>query len=148
AVDRVLRDLVEEHTAKPLAVAFLVAELLRHVPRDRFTLTVGVGREDDLVDVVGIATEVLDDLSLPADRHVLRLEAVLDVHTELARWEVADVADRGADAVVAAQILADRLRLRGRLDDHEMLRFSHSTMVREISGAARPSASMTRSARP
>jgi hypothetical protein len=51
--------------------------------------------------------------------HVVRLEVVLEVHTELALRQVPDMSIGGTDGVVTAQVLLDRLRLGWRLDDDQ-----------------------------
>ena len=74
---------------------------------------------DDLLLLVGV-----DDVE--------RLEVVVDVDGELAeaalllggrqlgrRGQVADVADAGLDVEAGPEVAGDRLRLRGRLDDHQ-----------------------------
>ena len=79
----------------------LVTELLGHMVCDRLSLAVGVRREDHGVDVLRLFLELRDDLPLPSDRHVLRLEAVVDVHAELLLGEVTHVTDRRGYLVVA-----------------------------------------------
>src|SRR5690606_35649955 len=125
--------------------------------RDRFTLAVRVGREDHAVHGVGVAAQVLDDLALAADRHVLRLDAMLHVHAELSLRQVADMADRRLHAVALAKIFRDRPGLGRRLDDHEMrLVLTHSlfrspgiraAISSTMSAGERSSTSSTRSAR-
>jgi hypothetical protein len=114
-----LGDLAERDALEAVAVHG-VAQLLRDVVRDRLALAVRVGRQDHGVRLLGLLLEVRDDLPLPSDGHVLGLEAVLDVDPELLGGQITDVPDRGGDLVAAAQVLADRARLRGRLHDHEM----------------------------
>ena len=71
--------------------------------------------------------------------HLVGLELVLDVHAEVALGQVADVAVRGPDGVVGAQVLLDGLRLGRRLDDHQRLRHTSITSVsRGVEGPAPP----------
>ena len=72
------------------------------------------------------ACSIVVDLLAPVVGHdVLGLEVVVDVHPELALAgvlrQVADVAVRGEDAVVRAEVALDRPRLGRRLDDHQVL---------------------------
>ena len=94
-------------------------DLVGDVPGDRLALAVGVGREIDLAGALGGLLQLRERLGLALDGDVLGLEPVLDVHAELPRGQVADVADRGLHVVAGAEILADRLGLGGRLDDDE-----------------------------
>ena len=68
------------------------------------------------------ALQLGDRLFLAGNRHEVRREAVLDVDAELLLGQVHDVADRRANAIAAAEVLADRLRLGRRLDDDERAR--------------------------
>src|SRR5690606_19581891 len=83
AADGVPRDLVEQDTLeleprRALALAAAVeSELLGHVVGDGLSLAVGVGGEDDLLGVLGLALQLLDDLALATNGDVARLEAVL-----------------------------------------------------------------------
>src|SRR5262249_32185385 len=120
--DRLLGDLVEHQTADFL---FRRAELLGEVPADGFAFAVGVGRDVDLVGRLRRVFQLLDDLDAVGNDDVLRLAPGVDVHTQLALRQIPDVADRRNDFEVPTQILADRLRLRGRLDDDE--RLGHET---------------------
>ena len=129
ALDRRLRDLVEDH---PLH-RHLRLQHLDEVPGDRLALAVFVGREQELVGLRELAAQVGDDRLLLRVDDVERLEVVVDVDAEArprllllrrrnlggAVRQVADVADRGLDHVVLAEVARDRLRLGGRLDDHE-----------------------------
>jgi hypothetical protein len=119
-LDRALRDLVEDHPPELLPRAS--AELVGEMPADRLALAVGVGGEEDRGRFLGRRLQLVEDLLAGLEDLVLGLEALLDVHAELLLREVADVAHRGLDRVVAAQVLVDRLRLRGRLDDDQVLR--------------------------
>src|ERR1043166_3516155 len=51
-------------------------------------------------------------------------ESLLDVDAELLLRQVHDVADGRADSIAPAEIFADRLRFRGRLDDDERAAFT------------------------
>ncbi len=122
-----LRDLPERDTPEALRL-LLVAELLCHVVGDRLTFTVRIRREDDRVLVLRSFLQVGDDLPLPPDRDVLRLEAMIHIDTEFLGGKVTDVAHRGGDFIVVAQVLADGPCLGRRLDDDEVL-FTHSASI-------------------
>ena len=116
-----LRDLVEHHAANRRGdgVPLGLREVLFHVPPDGLAFAIRVGRDEDLARALRDLLEVAQHVFLAFDRHVLRLEAVIDVDAKLLRGQIADVADRGAHRVVAPQVLADVSRLGRRLDDHE-----------------------------
>jgi hypothetical protein len=117
-LDRVLRDLVEEDpTHGDDRCTALRADLLGHVPGDRLSLAIRVGGDEHFARILRRALQVGDRLLLAGDRHELGLEALVDVDAELLLGQIHDVPDGSAHAVAAAQVLADRLRLGGRLDD-------------------------------
>ena len=95
-------------------------ELLRDVPRDGLAFAIGVGREQDVVGLLGRGLELGQDLLLALDDLVRLREVLLDVDAHLL-GQVLDVTLRGEDLVARAQVLLDRLRLRRRLDDDECL---------------------------
>ena len=128
AVDRVLRDLVEDHPAH----RNLRLQHLLQVPGDGLALPVLVRREQQLVGSLQLLLEVGDDPFLVVVDDVVRLELAVDVHAELPVAgairrrdvrgpvrEVADVADARLDDEVAAEVAGDRPRLGGRLHDDE-----------------------------
>ena len=106
--DRVARDLGERDA---LGLSRVDAEERRDVVRDRLTLPVVVRREDQVL----VRPQRLlqgGDVLLRVLRNLVRdLEPVVDVDAEIALREIADVAVRSPDGVVAAQVLLDRLRL-------------------------------------
>src|SRR5882724_5665403 len=113
--DRVLGDLVEQDAPHLAAVR----ELARHVPRDGLALAIRVGGEEHPLRGFRGLLDFGEGLGLLLDGHVLGREAVLDVHAQLALRQIAQVPHRRLDGVARAQVLADRLRLGGRLDDDE-----------------------------
>ena len=109
-------------------------EHLQEVPRDGLPLAVAVGGEVEGVRVLELAPELGDLLLLVRVHHVVRLEAVLHVHRELAVGtllelrrqlrglrEVADVPHRGLDLVGVAEVPGDGLDLGGGLHDEQAL---------------------------
>ncbi len=132
---------MEENT--PHRRAVLRFYLLCDVPRDCLALAIRIGREKDLAGITRGALQLSDSLFFSGDRHVFRLEAVLDVDSHLLLGQIADVTDRRAHAVRAPEVLPDRLCLRRRLDDHERCRARLRRSVvlgdpgRALSGASR-----------
>ena len=113
----------------------LALELVGDVPGDGLAFAIGVGGEDRWSDAVLAAFFKLGErLGLALDGDVLGLEVVLDVDAQLTGGEVAQVAHRGPHVVARAEILADGLGLRGRLDDHE----GHALAPPAASAAFRP----------
>ena len=119
---RGLGDLVEHH-----AMHLLVRELaalfqdLRQMPGDGFALAVRVGRE---VQGLGFLQRLGDgfDVALVLLEHlVLHGEAVVGIDRAFLRHQIAHVAIGGEHLEVLAQVLLDGLRLRGRLDDDEIV---------------------------
>ncbi len=99
--------------------AILAAHLTRDMPRDRFTFAIRVSREQDLARVFRCALEIGESFFLSRDSDVLGLETIFDVDADFLFRQIAHVADRRANAIAAAEVLADRLRFCGRLDDYE-----------------------------
>jgi hypothetical protein len=103
------------------------------VPGDRLAFAVFVCRQVEDRGVLDQGLQLLQVVLLLRRDHVERLEVVLDVDAELRPFlllqlrrhlagvagQVPDVPDAGLDAVVLAEELADRARLRGRLDDDD-----------------------------
>jgi len=143
--DRGARDLVE---LDALGLGWLHPEQLRQVPCDRLAFPVKVGGEPDLAGLLREALEVVDlRLAVVAD-DVLGLEPMVEVHPRhrlldaLGRslGQIAYVPLRGLDAVARPEVLADRLRLRGALDDHEAV-VAGCAVVLVVCGRAAGSAS-------
>ena len=121
-LDRLLRDLVEDHPAH----GDLRLQHLAQVPGDRLALAIFVRREQELVGVRELRPQIRDDGLLLRIDDVERLEVLIDVDAEpgprlllvLGRHlcgavrEVADMADRRLDHVVLPEVPGDRLGLR------------------------------------
>ena len=130
-LDRVLGDLVEDDAAD----RNFRLEHLRQVPADRLAFAIGVGREQQLGRVLERGLQVRDLLPLVARDDVVGREVLLDVDAEPAPvllldllrhfggrlGQIADVAVARLDPVLVAEEAAERLRLRGRLDDDKRL---------------------------
>ena len=116
-LDALLRDLVELDALGRLLGRF---ELLGDVPRNGLSLAVGVGGEQNFVDVFRRLFQLLQDLFFAWNDLVRLLKALLDIDAELL-GEVLDVSLGCDDVEPRPQVLLDRLGLRGRLDDDERL---------------------------
>ena len=110
-------DLVEGDAAG-LAVG-QVHQLLQ-VPGDGLPFPVRVGGEIDGVAAVRGVLELVHQGLLALDLDIVGLEIVLDVHAQGALGQVAQVAHAGLDQIFISEVFADRLRLGGRLDDHQI----------------------------
>ena len=120
--DRPRRDFREHDPVQRLALeqAALLQDL-GDVPADRLALAVRVGREVDGVGRLGRLGDRLDVLLVLVDQFVAHREVVVRVDRALLGDQVADMAVRGQDVEVLAQVLVDRLRLRRRFDDEQVL---------------------------
>src|SRR5207249_919913 len=96
--DRFLGDLVEQHPAHLAAIP----QLLGYVPRDRLALAVGVRGDEHPVGGLRGLLDLGEGLRLALDRHVLRGEALVDIHAELALRQITDVPHRRLARVAAA----------------------------------------------
>ena len=116
-LDHGLGDLVE---GDALDLLHGDAQGVSQVPGDGLALAVGVGCQEDLARVLGLLLDLLDDIALTADVDVVGGEAVLNIHAEGTLGQVADVAHRGDDLIVGAEIALDGACLGGRLHDDQI----------------------------
>ena len=131
-LDRRAGDLVEDHPPD----RHLGLEGLHQVPGDGLALAVLVRGQQEFVGVLEESLELGHLLGAVRTHHVQRREVVVDVDAEpgprfalvllrdvgrVAR-QIADMAIAGLDHVPGAKVPRDRLRLRGRLDDHQASR--------------------------
>ena len=147
-VDRVARDLVEDHPPH----GHLRLQHLEQVPGDRLALAILVRREQELVGVGELLAQLSDRLLLVGVDDVERLEPVLDVDAEArprlalvllgdlrgAVGQVANVADGGLDDEVGPEVAGDRPCLRRRLDDDQSLRHRRVTIATGRAGKGGP----------
>src|SRR4051812_19262346 len=113
----VASDLVEQNA--PHRRAVLGFDLLGDVPGDCFPFAIRVGGEEDLARVTRGALQLSNRFFLSRDRYILGLEAVIDVDPDFLFRQIPNVTDGRPHSIRAAEILADGLRLRRRLDDYE-----------------------------
>ena len=127
--DRCLGDLVKDHTFD----RDLWIEYFEKVPRNGLTLTILIRCEIELVAVLQQRLQLLDLILLVRRNHIERLEVIVDIdahpgpalalvgrrHIGSVSRQVTNVADRGLDEKVVAEILRDFLCFRRALHDHE-----------------------------
>ena len=131
ALDRFLRDFVEDHAAH----GNLRLQDLQEVPRDGLTLAVLISCQIEFVGLLEELLEFGDLFLLIRVHHVVGLKAIIHVDGEAAERpllhvlgqlgrlrEVTDVADRGGHVVVGTQVSLNGGCLRRRLHDHELRR--------------------------
>ncbi len=129
-LNRLLRDLVE-HQAPDFLL--LRAQLFGQMPPDRFAFAVRVGCDVNVGRLFRGALQLRDNLLSCSDWLVGGSEPFVDVDTELALRQIADVSHRREHLVVASEILVDCLCLRRRFDDDE--RFCHGNLSNTLARA-------------
>ena len=115
-----LGNLVEHHPVKTRTV-LLVRKFLLEVIADGLALAVRVGRQVHLLHPSGGLFQIGNELLLPFDDLIPRLETVVDVHRQVSLGEILDVAERSFHYKFLTEILVDGLRLCRRLHDYESL---------------------------
>ncbi len=90
---------------------------------DGFAFAIRVSRQVDRIHALGRRLQLRDELLLAFDDLIVRLEVLVDVHSQVLLRKILDVAERSLYDVLLAEIFADRFRLRRRFDDDE--RFCH-----------------------
>jgi hypothetical protein len=96
-------------------------EFLRDVPSDRFSLTVRVWREKDLIGLLRRLLQIGEDVLVVLEHLVLRRVAVGDVDVQPRLGQVAHVSLGREHDEVLAEVFLNGLRLGRRLDDDERL---------------------------
>ena len=108
-----------------LAEGLALPQRLQHVPGNRLAFAVRVGCENQPVGRFDGIGDVLQPL-LGACIHLPdHLEVVIGVDRPVLGRQVADMTIARQDLEIPAQILVDRLRLGGRLDNNNAFRFGH-----------------------
>src|ERR1700693_5034973 len=105
----------------PADAAFNLSELVGDVPRDRFALAVGVGREVNMVGFFRLGLDFLEHLRLAGDDVILGLEVVVHSDSERAFGQIHHMADRRDHLEISAQITLNRFRLGRRFNYYEIL---------------------------
>jgi hypothetical protein len=118
---RILGDLVEHDTLNVDALERLSAlQDLAHVPGDGLALAIRVGGEVEVAGALqrlGDLGDVLFGARVDLPGHV---EVVVRAHRAVLGRQVADMAVARQHLVVAAEVLVDRFRLRGRFNDDDV----------------------------
>ena len=107
-VDHFFGDLIE---GDPVSAVVGQLQKLLEVPGNGLPLPVRVGGQKDLVTLLGRLFQVGDDLLLPFDGLVVRYEAVLHIHADLAFGQVPDVTHGRLDLIIRSKVFADGLGL-------------------------------------
>ena len=100
-----------------------MANHLLQMPGDCLALTVGVGRQPNLIGITCQCLEIGNGLAAALARHILR-PVIRRGNAHLARRQVADMPVRGSDHPATAKIVLDFVGLVGGFDDEK---FGHGT---------------------
>ena len=115
-------DLVEDHAAHVLVLQQpALGEELAQVPGDGLPLAVRVGGEEEGVRLLHRAGDGVHVALVLLDGLVAHLEPAGGVDRALPGHQVAHVPVRGQHLELRSQVLANRARLRGRLDHHQLV---------------------------
>ncbi len=118
--NRLLRDLVERHPLQRPALLHRGQQLHLQVRRNRLPFAIRIRRQKHRVRLGRQLFQPVHNLLLARRHNQRRLKRpVLQLHANVVLRQVHDVANRGLHHVIAAQVLINRLRLRGRLDNHQ-----------------------------
>ena len=116
-----LGDGVEDHTLDRLiGQRALLAQHLKNVPGNRLALTIGVGRENQLVGAFDRAGDIVHPLlgafvDLPD-----HLEIGVRIDRAVLGRQIANMAKRGQHLIAGAEILIDGLGLGWRFNDNNI----------------------------
>ena len=123
-----LCNLIEFDTA---SAGLIHAKHVEQMPADRFPLTVRVCCEIDLRCVLRFLADTAQDIAAPADRDILQVIIMINVHAKLTLGKIADMPLGSFHLVSFSKILADRFCLRRRLNNDQFLfcisHISHSS---------------------
>src|SRR5213082_2978229 len=78
------------------------------MPGERLSLAVRVGCQEDFRSALGGGFQILDRRFLSRNRHVFRLEGMLDIYPERALRQVAHMTHRRANVVLGTKKTAKR----------------------------------------
>ena len=107
----------------------LQPERFPQMPRDCLALAVRVGCEVDCVGLARRVLELLDNVAALRDRHVLRLEVLLDLDAELALGQIPHVSHARFDIITRPEEVLQRPRLRGGLNYDQRSRHSKPVLT-------------------
>jgi hypothetical protein len=95
----------------------LFIQRFQNMPGNRFTLAVGVGRQNQGVGAFQRPCNIVDPLlrlRIDLPKH---LETGIRIDRAILGWQIANMPERGQNLVAGTKILVDRLRLGGRFDN-------------------------------
>src|SRR5215467_13314034 len=119
--DRLLGDGIEYDALDLLVLErLLFLQHLKDVPRDCLAFAIGVGGEDQLVGTLERTSDVIKALvrfGVDLPEHA---EIVVRIDRAVLGRQVADMAERSQYLIAGAEVLIDCLRLRRRLDHHNI----------------------------
>ena len=117
-LDSLLVDFIEEDATIRCRIDI---QDISEMPRNSFSFTVGVRREENTGGLLRRLLKFLDRIPLAADIDISRFKVIIDIDAESALRQISNMADRSDDLIAASQILADDLRLGRRLDNDKSL---------------------------
>ena len=117
---RVLGDRVERHPIDRGRQRLFAAQQFLHMPTDRLTLAIRVGREDQSVGALRGVLDFFHPLGLVGIQQPLHRKAVVGIDRPVLGRQIADVAIAGQHLEIASQIFLDRLCLGGRFDNNQL----------------------------
>ncbi len=98
----------------------LLAQHLQHMPGNRLALAVGVGGQNQPVGVLHRLGDLVEPLGRRRIDQPGHGKILVGAHRAVLRRQVADMAERGQNLVVTAEIFVDRFRLGGQFDDDDV----------------------------
>ena len=99
------------------------------MPADGLSLTIRVGCEIDAIRLLRFLLQLREELALAADRDILRLIVMLDIDAEGALRHIDEMSHGGIDRILLAEKFFDRLYLRRRLYDNQIVCTCHSRLT-------------------
>ena len=94
---RIFRNLIE---CDPECLLRIQMKRRHQVPADRLPFAVRVSCEKNLIRLFAFLPELGENLSLPADRDILRFIVILHIKAELALGQIPDMAGRSHDLIL------------------------------------------------
>ena len=116
-VDHLFGDLVKGH---PIGLVVRDAQQLLQVPGDGLPLPVRVGGQIDAAALFGRLLQVADHVLFALDGLIVGGKAALDVHAQLAFWQVPHMAHGCLYFIARSQVFSNGLGLGRGLYDHQV----------------------------
>ncbi len=119
--DRILGDGVENDALDGLVLQhLLVAQHLQHMPGNGLSLAIRIGGEHDAVGVLDQGGDVRQALVRLAVHGPQHFEIIVGIDRAVLVHQIADMAERGDNLIILAEIFVDRLGLGRRFDDDDI----------------------------